>query len=84
MIKYFKRLLPKIEPHSYISSIQNIEQKNPPQDEINKMAQKWKNHINLPNKITLILLNQFLPFRNNYVISDYNDVYKRVFNKDNN
>ena len=51
MIKCFKRLLPKIEPHSYIDSIQKIEQKNPPQDEINKMAQKWKNYVNNPNFI---------------------------------
>lgn len=43
-----KRLLPKIEPHSYINSMQNIEQKKKSQDEINKMAQKWKNYVNLP------------------------------------
>ena len=35
-------------------------------------------------EIILILLKQFFPFRNNYVISDYNDVYKRVVNKENN
>ena len=57
MIKYFKRLLPKIEPHSYSNSKQNIDKKNPRQNEIKKMAQKWKNYINLPYKITLILLN---------------------------
>lgn len=28
-----------------------LSKKNPPQDEINKMAQKWKNYVNNPNFI---------------------------------
>ena len=53
-----------------------------PQDERNKMDQKWKNLSKMAQKTNQNFVDPVLPFNEGFVLSDYNSVYKRIYNKE--
>ena len=85
-----KEILQKIDPQAYNNSLQNLDKKKydknlrvtQPQDERNKMDQKWKNLSKLAKKNNPNFVEPILPFSDGYVIGDYNAVYRRVYNKE--
>ena len=53
-----------------------------PQDERNKMDQKWKNLSKMAQKQNQNFVDPVLPFNEGFVLSDYNSVYKSIYNKE--
>ena len=53
-----------------------------PQDERNKMDQKWKNLSKIAQKQNQNFVDPVLPFNEGFVLSDYNSVYKSIYNKE--
>lgn len=53
-----------------------------PQDERNKMDQKWKNLSKMAQKTNQNFVDPILPFNEGFVLSDYNSVYKSIYNKE--
>ena len=53
-----------------------------PQDERNKMDQKWKNLSKMAQKTNQNFVDPVLPFNEGFVLSDYNSVYKSIYNKE--
>ena len=53
-----------------------------PQDERNKMDQKWKNLSKMAQKQNQNFVDPVLPFNEGFVLSDYNLVYKSIYNKE--
>ena len=52
-----------------------------PQDERNKMDQKWKNLSKMAQKQNQNFVDPVLPFNEGFVLSDYNSVYKSIYYK---
>ena len=85
-----KEILQKIDPQAYSNALENLEQKKydktiritQPQDERNKLDQKWKNLTKLAQKSNNGFVEPVLPFNEGYVLSDYNSVYKSIYNKE--
>lgn len=46
------------------------------------MDQKWKNLSKLAQKNNSNFTEPILPFNEGYVLSDYNSVYKSIYNKE--
>ena len=53
-----------------------------PQDERNKLDQKWKNFEKIAKKTNPNFVEPILPFSDNYVICNYNSVYRNIYNKE--
>ena len=53
-----------------------------PQDEGDKMDQKWKNLSKMAQKTNQNFVDPVLPFNEGFVLSDYNSVYKSIYNKE--
>ena len=85
-----KEILQKIDPQAYNNALEKLDQKkydktlriNQPADERNKMDQKWRNLCKLAMKNKPNFSEPVLPFSDAYVISDYNSVYKSIYNKE--
>ena len=85
-----KEILQKIDHQAYNNSLQNLDNKKydkniritQPEDERNKMDQKWKNLMKIALKNNPYFNEPILPFSNDYIISDYNEVYMKVYNKE--
>lgn len=85
-----KEILQKIDPAAYNNSLENLEQKkydkflriNQPIEERSKMDQKWKNLTKIAQKNNSNFTEPVIPFSDNYVLSDYNAVYRSIYNKE--
>ena len=85
-----KEILQKIDPQAYNNALEKLDQKKydktlritQPPDERNKMDQKWKNLCKLAMKNNPNFTEPVLPFSDGYVISDYNSVYRSIYNKE--
>ena len=85
-----KEILQKIDPESYSKALENQEQKkydkslriSQPQDERNKYDQKWRSFIKIAQKNSPGFKEPILPFSDNYILSDYNSVYRNIYNKE--
>ena len=85
-----KEILQKIDPESYSKALENQEQKkydkslriSQPPDERNKYDQKWKSFIKIAQKNNPNFTEPILPFSDNYILSDYNQVYRNIYNKE--
>ena len=53
-----------------------------PQDERNKIDQKWKNLIKIAKKNNPNFTEPIIPFSDTYVLCNYNSVYKNIYNKE--
>lgn len=53
-----------------------------PAKERNELNQKWKNFIEIAKNKNPNFEEPTLPFSENYCISNYNEVYKKIYNKD--
>ena len=53
-----------------------------PPDERNKLDPKWKGLCKLAEKANTNFVEPVLPFNDGYVLSDYNSVYKNIYNKE--
>ena len=84
-----KEILQKIDPQAY-NALENLDQKRydksiriaQPPDERNKLDQKWKGLCKLAEKANMNFVEPVLPFNDGYVLSDYNSVYKNIYNKE--
>ena len=63
------------------SSDKSIRITQPP-EERNKIDQKWKNFERIAKKRNPNFVDPVLPFSDNYVICNYNSVYKNIYNKE--
>ena len=85
-----KEILQKIDPAAYNNALENLEQKKydkslritQPPEERSKMDQKWKNLTKMAMKANPNFTEPVVPFSDNYVLSDYNSVYKSIYNKE--
>ena len=53
-----------------------------PAEERSKLDQKWKNFAKIAKKQNPNFIEPILPFSDNYVICNYNSVYKNIYNKE--
>jgi serine/threonine-protein phosphatase 2A regulatory subunit B' len=85
-----KEILQKIDPQAYNNALENLDQKkydktlriNQPADERSKLDQKWKSLCKLAQKNNPKFSEPIIPFSDNYVLRDYNSVYKSIYNKE--
>lgn len=85
-----KEILLKIDPQAYNLALENSEQKKydktiritQPADERNKIDMKWKALESIAKKKDSSFVNPVLPFYDGNVLSDYNQVYKSIYNKE--
>ena len=85
-----KEILQKIDPQAYNNTLENLDQKKydksiriaQPPDERNKLDQKWNGLCKLAEKANTNFVEPVLPFNDGYVLSDYNSVYKNIYNKE--
>ena len=89
-IKDLKEILDKIDKSEYNAALENLDKKKydktlrvtQPVDERNKMDQKWKNLTKIAMKNDPNFVEPVLPFSDGYVLSEYNPVYKRIYDKE--
>ena len=85
-----KEILQKIDTQAYNAALESANQKKSdktlriamPQDERNKLDQKWKNFEKIAKKTNPNFVEPILPFSDNYVICNYNSVYRNIYNKE--
>ena len=85
-----KEILQKIDPAAYSSALENEKQKKSdktlritqPPEERSKGDQKWKNFEKIARKNNPNFVEPTLPFSDNYVICNYNSVYRNIYNKE--
>ena len=85
-----KDILQKIDSQAYNAALESASQKktdktlriNMPKDERDKLDQKWKNFEKIAKKTNPNFVEPVLPFSDNYVIGNYNSVYKNIYNKE--
>ena len=85
-----KEILQKIDPQAYNNALETANQKKSdktlritmPPEERNKLDQKWKNFTKIAKKQNPNFSEPVLPFSDNYVICNYNSVYKNIYNKE--
>ena len=83
-------ILQKIDTQAYNAALESANQKKSdktlriamPQDERNKLDQKWKNFEKIAKKTNPNFVEPILPFSDNYVICNYNSVYRNIYNKE--
>ena len=79
-----------LEPQAYNNAIETANQKKSdknlrismPPEERSKLDQKWKNFAKIAKKQNPNFVEPTLPFSDNYVICNYNSVYKNIYNKE--
>ena len=89
-LKALKEILDKIDKNAYNAALENLDKKKydktlrvtQPIDERNKMDQKWKNLTKIAIKNDPNFVEPVLPFSDGYVLSEYNPVYKRIYDKE--
>ena len=89
-LKALKEILDKIDKSAYNAALENLDKKKydktlrvtQPIDERNKMDQKWKNLTKIAMKNDPNFVEPVLPFSDGYVLSEYNPVYKRIYDKE--
>ena len=80
----------KIDTQAYNAAIESSSRKKSdktlritmPPDERNKLAQKWENFEKITKKTNPNFVEPVLPFSENYVICNYNFVYRNIYNKE--
>jgi len=85
-----KEILQKIDSQAYNAALEAANQKKSdktlriamPVDERNKLDQKWKNFEKIAKKTNPNFVEPVLPFSDNYVICNYNSVYRNIYNKE--
>jgi serine/threonine-protein phosphatase 2A regulatory subunit B' len=85
-----KEILQKIDPQAYNNALESANQKKSdkalrivqPPEERNKMDQKWKNFTKIAKKSNPNFVEPIIPFSDNYVICNYNSVYRNIYNKE--
>ena len=85
-----KEILQKIDSQAYNAALESASQKKSdkslritmPQDERNKLDQKWKNFEKIAKKTNPNFVEPILPFSDNYIICNYNSVYRNIYNKE--
>ena len=85
-----KEILQKIDSQAYNSALESANQKKGdktlriamPPEERNKLDQKWKNFEKIAKKTNPNFVEPVLPFSDNYVICNYNSVYRNIYNKE--
>ena len=85
-----KEILQKIDLQAYNNALENLEQKKydkslrivQPPDERNKMDMKWRSLTKLAQKSHPNFQEPIIPFSDNYVLCDYNPVYRSIYNKE--
>ena len=85
-LKALKEILQKIDSQAYNSSLENSNQQkydktlriNQPIEERNKIEQKWKNFAKLAKKNNPNFKEPIVPFADNYLLCNYNSVYRNV------
>ena len=85
-----KEILQKIDSQAYNSALESANQKKSdktlrismPAEERNKLDQKWKNFEKIAKKANPNFVEPVLPFSDNYVICNYNSVYRNIYNKE--
>ena len=51
-------------------------------EERNKLDQKWKNLTKIAQKSNPNFVEPVIPFSDNYIICNYNSVYRNIYNKE--
>jgi len=85
---FLKEMLLKIDPDAYNNALESANQKKldknlnvgMPPEERNKLDQKWKNLILIAKKSNPNFVEPVIPFSDNYVICNYNSVYRKIYN----
>ena len=85
-----KEILQKIDPQAYNAALENANQKkfdknlriSQPQEERNKLDMKWRNFTKIAKKSNPNFEEPIIPFADNYVLCNYNSVYKNIYNKE--
>ena len=85
-----KEILQKIDPQAYNNALENYNQKKydktlritQPPEERSKIDQKWKNLMKIAKKNNPNFTEPIIPFSDNYVLCNYNSVYKHIYNKE--
>ena len=84
-----KEILQKIDAQAFNNALENENQKKSdknlritqPPEERNKMDQKWRNFEKIAKK-NPNFREPIIPFSDNYVICNYNSVYRNIYNKE--
>ena len=85
-----KEILQKIDPQAYASALEGLDSKKydksirtvqPPEERL-KLDQKWKNLTKQAAKNHSDFVEPILPFSDGYLLADYNNVYKSIYNKE--
>ena len=85
-----KEILLKIDQQAFNNALENENQKRAdknlritqPSEERNKMDQKWRYFEKIAKKNNPNFVEPIIPFSDNYVICNYNSVYKNIYNKE--
>ena len=85
-----KEILQKIDPQAYNNALETANQKKSdkslritqPQEERNKLDMKWRNFTKIAKKSNPNFVEPIIPFSDNYVICNYNSVYRNIYNKE--
>ena len=85
-----KEILQKIDSQAFNNALENEKQKRydknlritQPPEERSKMDQKWKTFEKIAAKNNPNFVDPIIPFADNYVICNYNSVYKNIYNKE--
>ena len=85
-----KDILQKIDSQAYNNALENANSKKSdktlrismPPEERNKLDQKWKNFEKIAKKANPNFVEPVIPFSDNYVICNYNSVYRNIYNKE--
>ena len=85
-----KEILQKIDAQAFNNALENDNQKRTdknlritqPPEERNKLDQKWRNFEKIAKKNNPNFVEPVMPFSDNYVICNYNSVYKNIYNKE--
>ena len=80
----------KIDQQAFQNALENDNQKRfdknlritQPPEERNKLDQKWRNFEKIAKKNNPNFVEPVIPFSDNYVICNYNSVYKNIYNKE--
>ena len=89
-LKALKEILEKIDKNAFNTALENLDKKKydkslrviQPVDERNKMDQKWKHLMKIAIKNDPSFNEPILPFSDDYILSEYNYVYKRIYDKE--
>lgn len=84
-----KEILQKIDPSAYNAALENQDAKKydkslrivQPPDERSKMDKKWREFTKQAQR-NANFKEPIIPFSENYVLCDYNSVYKSIYNKE--